>query len=1047
MGTTTQAITQAVQHGELQAFGLAMPRLAPDWSPKGTAGSAFTVGDESTMTITASANWAAPLDMFFLNVDPGNGVPMPVTLTKADGSVENAKGVLLTLFDQEWLRLGRLYTQVLETSNANRPEFNRGLPWRPAPRYIFFPTQVLTNKSGFAEAWADLTFSGDARFYDGDGMPVDPIAVMAAFAAILTKFPVLQAVDLSEAPLNPLPFTNYLTLLAPANKKRLRFSNPDGTPYGGQHLSGVTAVAAGAGLYDLTGANVTLEIVSGTFKQEDRDRLVFGPGTSGRLMDTFAPPTLAIGVTLSRDFYSLRVVQLSDYLIGQWPAAASDPAAGLQRKPTVRINENVTFLSDGNDILGAMNAALPAGSDPSLAVAASIDGAFAIPPAPGTNAHWPQFPPGVPAGDSNAVVSITLKSQFVFTANWVTTTATDFKKANVVLKIDKLPGHTWARVYTRKFLPDATEGRGDGQGALVPSGGTITLNLTDPFSLRGPTTPVATDVIVPANATLMFDIVVVLPNGRSRIFGNNTVHVGVPPATPPPVAAATNPCGTAAFRGVSNAGILGLGTAAAAPPPATLAQWAMTLTGETQPRDASRLPTMARREMLVAGSQAGVWGGVIGGGRIASETICANARIGNPGSSGGRETSVTGASSHGGILAYDIARHAFRRSQNIVSRITALSDNKWNVPAQPAAVGLGQAPSATNGTFAGAVLQTVAPFCETPELYAAWAAGVNVNTAIDYVVNNFIPAGFPGRTQVVNALNGLKTTPAAPLAATETSAAQRIAVELEREVTSVYFGRREAQWALKSAIQSARHFIYIETPGFCSTSSSSPSGYAADLISLIKTQLTSRPGLRIAICVQKQPDFAPGYEGMTSYEVQDRLLIVRGRATAPAVTPLPDKQSVVFHPVGFPGRFSRVETNVVIVDDVWTMIGGCSIRRRGLTFDGSSDLVVTDTLIENGRCASIRDFRRGLMARRLGIPIDSSAPSYVALSDAITAFKVMKDAVGAGGLGNTTPVWDGTAHGTTLATALPADNANPDGRDLDYATALLIAAFGAASGV
>jgi hypothetical protein len=971
---------------------------------------------------------------------------MPVTLTKPDGSIENAKGVLLTLFDQQWLRLGRLYTQVLETTSASRPEFNRGLPFRPAPRYIFFPTQTMANKSGFAEAWADMGFSGDARFYDGDGMPIDPVAVMAAFAAILTKFPVLQAVDLSDSPLSPLPLTNYLATLAPTSKTRLRFFNPDGTPYAGQHLTGVTAVNAGAGLCDLTAASATLDAVSASFTQGDRDRLVLGPGTSGRLSDTFTPPTLAAGVTVARDFYSLRVVSLNDYLVGQWPASTADPATGLQRKPTVRVNENITFLSDGNDLLGAINTALPAGSDPPIAVAQTIDGAFAIPAAPGAVAHWPQFPPGVPAGDPNASVSVTLKSQFVLTANWVTSTATDFKRADVVLKIEKLPDNAWARVYTRKFLPGAVEGRGDGAGALSPVGGTITLNLTDPFSLRGPTTPAATDVIVPANATLMFDTIVVLPNGKSRIFGNNTVHVGAPPATPPAPSGATNPCGTAAFRGISNSGILGLGTPAP-PPPANLLQWAQALTGETQPRDASRLPTMARREMLVAGSQAGVWTGVIGGGRITAETICANARIGDPGSSGGRETSVVGASTHGGILANDIARHAFRRSQNILSRITALADNKWSVPAQPAAVGIGQPPSATNGTFAGAVLQTVAPYCETPELHAALELGVNVNTAIDYLVNNFVPSNLPGHDQVVNALNSLKTTPAAPLPASETSAEQRIAVELEREVTSSFFGRRDAQWALKSAIGAARHFIYIETPGFCSTASASPSGYAADLISLIKTQLTARPGLRIAICVPKQPDFAPGYEGMTSYEVQDRLLIVRGRTTAPVVTPLPNKQSIVFHPVGFPGRFARIESNVVIVDDIWGMAGACSFRRRGLTFDGSSDLVFTDTLIENGRSAAIRDFRRGLMAGRLGIPADSSAPSFVALSDAATAFKVVSDAVGAGGLGNITPVWDGTAPGVTLATALPADNANPDGRDLDFATALLIAALGAASGV
>lgn len=1046
MATTQQAITQAVQHTELQAFGLAMPRLAPDWSPKVATTPSFTVSDESTMTITASANWAAPLDMAFLAVDPGNSVPMPVTLSKPDGSVESAKGVLLTLFDQQWLRLGRLYAQVLETSGTSRPEFNRGLPFRPAPRYIFFPTQATPHKSGLAEAWADLGFSGDARFYDGDGLPIDPIAVMAAFAAILTKFPILQAVDLTDSPLSPLPFTSYLNSLAATKKTRVRFANPDGTPYGGQHLSGVTAKAAATGLYEFSGTNVTLETVSATFKQEDRDRLLFGPGTSGRLLDNFTPPTLPSGVTLARDFYALRVVQLNDYLIGQWPAVASDPAAGVQRKPTVRLNENVTFLSDGNDLLAAINTALPAGADPTLAVAQAIDGAFAIPPTIGTSAHWPQFPPGVPV-DPAATLAASLKSQFQFTANWVTATASDFQKADVVLKLEHLPDNAWVRVYPRKFLPGATEARGDGQGALSPAGGTITLHLIDPFSLRNPKDPAPGDVIVPAKATLMFDLAMVLPNGKTRIYGNNTVDVGAPPATPPAPAGATNPAGTATFRGVSNAGILGLGNAGATPAPSNLTEWAQELTGETQPRDASRLPTMARRELLVAGAQAGVWTGVIGGGRIAAETLSASARIGEPGSPGGRETSVTGATTHGGILAYDIARHAFRRSKNILTRIVELADAKWNVPTQPTAVAVGQAASATNGTFAGAVLQTTSPFCETPELYAAWATGVNVNTAIDFVVNHFLPASVPSRTQVVNALNTLKTTPAAPAPATETSAEQRIAVELERDVTSVFFGRRDAQWALKSAIQSARHFIYIETPGFCSTASATPSGYAADLIGLLKTQLTSRPGLRIAICVPKYPDFAPGYEGMTAFEVHDRLLIVRGQTTAPISTPLPDRQSVVFHPVGFPGRFSRVESNVVIVDDNWAMIGGCSMRRRGLTFDGSSDLVVTDTLLENGRSAAIRDFRRGLMAGRLGIPLDSSAPSFVALSDAAPAFQVMKDAISAGGLGNITPVWDGADPGVTLATALPAEQANPDGRDLDYATALLVSALAGASGL
>jgi hypothetical protein len=175
------------------------------------------------------------------------------------------------------------------------------------------------------------------------------------------------------------------------------------------------------------------------------------------------------------------------------------------------------------------------------------------------------------------------------------------------------------------------------------------------------------------------------------------------------------------------------------------------------------------------------------------------------------------------------------------------------------------------------------------------------------------------------------------------------------------------------------------------------------------------------------------------------LTIVRGKTGPSPVTPLP--QTVVFHPIGFPGRYARVETNVVIIDDNWIMCGGATIRRRGLTFDGSSDVVLTDTLIENGRSVAIRDYRRALMANRLGIVPDSSQPSFVALSDPATAFKVVRDALDAGGLGDISPVWDGTAPGVTLAVPLPIDQSNPEGRDFDTATALLVSALAAASGV
>jgi hypothetical protein len=88
-----------------------------------------------------------------------------------------------------------------------------------------------------------------------------------------------------------------------------------------------------------------------------------------------------------------------------------------------------------------------------------------------------------------------------------------------------------------------------------------------------------------------------------------------------------------------------------------------------------------------------------------------------------------------------------------------------------------------------------------------------------------------------------------------------------------------------------------------------------------------------------------------------------------------------------------------------------------------------------------------MMANRLGVKVDSAQPSFVALSESTTAFRFVSDVVAAGGLGDVSPIWDGVTPGVNPTTPLTQDQANPDGRDLDFPTALLIAAFGAASGV
>ncbi len=1093
----TQQLTQALQYGELQAFGLTMPRLAADWAASGASSPSFTivdatpasVSDPPVMTMTASANWAAPLDAAYTNLISGEA--WQITLMQAGGSPENTSGVLLTVPEQQWLRLGRLYCEILEASDTTRPERARGLSCRPVPRYIFFPGQSLgPSPAGLAEAGADLGFSGAARFYDGDGLAIDPVAVMAAFEAILAHYPGLQATDLGSAPASPIPLTNYLTggssPLAADKVTRVRLVTPSGVPYTADplHLTGLTSVDAQSALYELKGspATIGLDDPDTNFTQFDHDRLVFGPSTSGRLTSSFTAPQLpsvSPSVSLARDYYTIRVVELQSYINGAWPDASADPAAGVQRFAPVRINENISFLLDGNSVLGAIHTALDSGSpsssslasppesDLTLVVAQAIDGNFPIPNAAGAVAQWPFFPPGITVNPT-ATLSINLKSQVTLLASWATTATNSPTTGDVILEIGNMPPSAWVRVYPRQFLPNAALARGNGQGREIPTDGVVLMTLKDPFSLRD---PLNGTISLPGAATLQFDMVVALPNGNTRIYGGLTAPVGSAVITSPPLSldSGRNPCGSATFQSVSNAGILGLGhIGKISPSPTSLVEWVQALTGEGTPRDAPRLPTMARRELLVAGAGsdatsgspafARTWTGVIGGGRIQPETVCAQSRIGAPGSFGGRETSVVGANTHGGILAYDIARHALRRSQDIITRLVTLASSGWNTPEEPTTVDVGSQPGPHNGTMAGALLQTVAPFCESPELFGLWDVQVVSSLVLQWITSNS-----PDGSAVSQAIQLLQNSPRPPAPATESDpgsgtlgqiedSARRLAIELERELTSVRYGRRDAQWALKSTIQTARHLVYIETPGFCSTAhnSGSPAAglqpYAADLLELLAEQIRNKPGLRVIVCVNKTPDFAAGYEGMASFEVQDRLAAVHGMPGASS-SPPSSNQFVLFHPIGFPGRFARVETNVVVIDDIWAMIGGCSMRRRGLTFDGSSDMAFTDTLLENGRSAAIRDFRRDLIASRLGFPSNSTQPSYVALSEAQTTFALIQDALAGGGLGKIAPLWDGTTPGITPATPLPAEQANPDGRDFDELTASVVTLLAAASGV
>lgn len=1037
------ALTQALQSTGIQAFGLSMPVLAQDWAnDSGT----FTV-DEPTLALSLDgANWVAPCDAAWTLYGE-----FPITFTTVGGHAVTGHmdGVLLTIFEAAWLRLGRLYAEILESAAANRPERARGLPMRQVPRYFYYPAQLLveTPGEGLVDVGSDLGFPGEMRVFDNDGLPIDPVSVMAAFAALMVSNQVLQAGSPTTTP----TLGQRVTDLAPSAQTRVRVINPDGKPYTGSLLTGLTPVAGttGTGLFTATPTTpVAVQPVSSTFTQADHNRILVGPTTSGRLTSSVILPAPPSGVTLGRDFFTLQLVQLRQYLLGT--PASGDPGTQAQPRPDVRINENPTLLATGNDVLGAIQSALPAAASPTLAAAPSLDGSFTLPASSGAAAHWPQYPTGVTV-NAGASLPVAMPDSFKVTASWFNTAAPDYTKADVVVTLTGWPSVAsggWVRLYTRLFGLNAVQSRGDGQGRLIPASGSLSIYLTDPLGLKTPGLA-ADQIIVPTTATLNFDVIVLLPNGKGRIYGGLATTIAAGPTPNPTGALGTNPVGTTScLRAICSAGVLGLGRPLTFTTPTSLRGWVDLLSGDANPREAARFPTMARRDLLAAGFHTNSWSSVLAGGRIAHETASDLPRLGTPGGLGGRDTLVTGVATQGGRLAYDVARHALRRAQSIEERVITLAKDAWSLPAEPTPVAVGQQASGVSGTFAAAALHNVAPYCESGELQPILAGDpTRIDDAIDSLTTNttILPTSLPNRQDIINALKSLKSNPPAGNP-TPSDTALIIASELIRELSTSAFGRRDSQWALSDAIAGARQFIYVETPGFCSTAATPTDeaplpSYAIDLVKKLAAQ-----SALVMICCPKYPDFALGYEGMAAYEVADRYKLLAGDpATPDVVSVLDDSETVGFHPIGFPGRYSRIETTIVIVDDRWMLVGSSTFRRRGLTFDGSSDLVLTDTHLENGRSPAIRDFRRALLAARLGIPTDQEHPSYVQLFDGRQAFALIRQLLQSGGLGKIDRWWNGQTPGITPTAPLTMDQANPDGRSFDLLTANVVAAIGAST--
>jgi hypothetical protein len=129
------------------------------------------------------------------------------------------------------------------------------------------------------------------------------------------------------------------------------------------------------------------------------------------------------------------------------------------------------------------------------------------------------------------------------------------------------------------------------------------------------------------------------------------------------------------------------------------------------------------------------------------------------------------------------------------------------------------------------------------------------------------------------------------------------------------------------------------------------------------------------------------------------------------------------------------------------LVGSSSFRRRGLAFDGSYDLVFTDAQLEAGGSRAITDFRRTIQAQRIGAQLNSTDANFVRLKDGVESLYVIREMLLAGGLGRIERLWSGETPGIDPVTPAPIDQANPEGREFDLATALLVAALASFSGL
>ena len=638
--------------------------------------------------------------------------------------------------------------------------------------------------------------------------------------------------------------------------------------------------------------------------------------------------------------------------------------------------------------------------------------------------------PSPSAADTAAIRRYDATGTATPTATWLVPGSGPQRDVIVSIPAGSLPPGTHVRVFPRTFKlrrgigEDPSFVRGDGGAAIMPASGDARVLLVNPF-LLAPGDP------APDPAVINVDIVAVGRDSTRRLLSAAALAVGPPQpfvdnladfggTTSALVAALLAVPGNTA---ISPATVFGnpqipappaLPALPATPAAEDILAWVRALANETtSPRIGPHLPTQARFDTILAlgsvptGEQVLAWSAVLTGARFGLESRCAAPELGDPGNPSGPDAHITGVRV-GGQLAYDLAFHALKRCLPIVPLggpagwIVQSAGTNWDVPNPD------PDPPAGQPFVAGAVLETMAPLVDSPEL-------------------SFLPLP-PAGTSVSQLVGQIATALGAPAPVVAIANEARLLRELQGEIQTAKDGQRDAMWSIARAIAEAREYVFIESPMFGRTARPDPAHAEdglVDLVTLLETRLADNPRLKVMICTPRFPDFPVEQENWF------RAALAQRKAALDLLVAADIHRVAAFHPIGFPGRSTVGRGTVVLVDDAYSLVGTSHWRRRGMTFDGGCDLVGIDRRINDvGSSTAIARFRQELLATRLGVAVPTGAANtsalWTRLAEPESAFDVVRDLLQSGGLGRCSPVWAGPTD--TAVIPETDDKTDPNGR-------------------